>query len=60
MRFQPIQRRIERALFDEQAAARDLLDAQQDAVAVLRAERDRLKDQQIQRSGKEWERGMDS
>ena len=43
---------IERALLDEQRIAGDLPDAQKDAVAVQRAERDRPQNQQIERSGK--------
>jgi hypothetical protein len=35
------------------SVARDLLDAQQDAVAMLGAERNRLEDEQIERALKE-------
>jgi len=50
--LEPVQGRIQRPLFDLEVASGDLLDAQQDAVPVLRAERDRLEDQQVERAGK--------
>src|SRR5215212_5250912 len=48
--FEAIQRGIERALLDQQPLARNLLDAQQDAVSVQRPERDRLEDEEVERS----------
>src|SRR4030095_8012308 len=47
--LEAIQRRIERALLDAEALLRDLLDAEQDAVAVERAERNGLEDQHVER-----------
>src|SRR5262249_44720223 len=47
--FEAIERRIERALLDGERVAGDLLDAEQDAVAVQRPERGRLQDEQIER-----------
>jgi hypothetical protein len=44
---------IERALFDQQRVAGDLSDAQEDAVAVQRAERDGAQDKKIESAGKE-------
>src|SRR5580700_5693396 len=46
--FQPVERGIERALLNLQAVFRNLLDAQQNAVAMQRAERDGLEDQHVQ------------
>jgi hypothetical protein len=44
---------IKGALFNEERAARDLLDAKENAVAVEGAERDGLEDQQVESAGKE-------
>ena len=49
--LEAVQRRIERALLDVQRAAGDLLDAQQHAISMQLAERDRFQDQQIERAG---------
>src|ERR1700733_8744390 len=46
--FQSIERWIQRALLDLQLFARDLLNAQQNPVAVQRAKRDRFEDQHVQ------------
>ena len=46
--------RIECALFNREGSAGDLLDAQQDAVAVQAAERDGLEDQQIESALEEF------
>src|SRR5262245_13056243 len=43
--LEPIQRGVERALLDRQRLVRDLLNAQQHAVAVQLAERNRLEDE---------------
>jgi len=51
--LEPRQRGIERALFDEQGAAGNALDAQQDAVSVLFAERQRFEDEEIEGAGQE-------
>src|SRR5262245_33773946 len=51
--LEPIEGGIERTLLDGERASGDLLDAQQHAVAMLRAERDGLEDQQIERAGQE-------
>jgi hypothetical protein len=48
--LEPVERGIQRALLNLQRVARDLLDAQQDPVAVRRAERDRLEDEQVERT----------
>ena len=48
LRFQAIQRRIEGTLLYQQCSACDLLDTQQDAVAVLWSERNSFQNQQIQ------------
>ena len=46
--LEAIQRGIERALLDLQAVLRDLLDAEQDAVAVQRPQRDGLEDEEVE------------
>ena len=51
--LEPVERGVERALFDEQRALRDLLDAGQHAVAMQRAERHRLEDEDVERARKE-------
>ena len=51
--FEAGQRGIEGALLDDERSAGDLLDAQQHAVTVLRPERDRLENQQVERAGQE-------
>ena len=51
--LEPEERRIQRALLDEQRAAGDLLDPQQHGVAVERPERDGLEDEQVQGSGQQ-------
>jgi hypothetical protein len=38
-------------LFDQQRATRDLLDAQQHAISVLRCQRHRFQDQQVEGAG---------
>ena len=48
--LEPVERRIERALRDLQGVAGDLLDAEQDAVAVQRLERHRLENQHVERA----------
>ena len=48
--LEAVQRGIEGSLLDLQLVARDLLDAQQDAVAVLRTERNRFEDEQVERA----------
>src|SRR5204863_4932369 len=48
--LQPVQRRVQGALLDLEVVARDLLDAQQDAVAVLGTERNRFEDEQVERA----------
>src|SRR5262245_40542606 len=45
-----VKRRIERALFDAEDVSRDGADVRGDAVAVLRAETERLQDQKVQRA----------
>jgi hypothetical protein len=42
--FQSIERRIERSLFNRQGAAGDLVNAQQQAITMLWAERNSLQD----------------
>jgi hypothetical protein len=49
--LQPVERRVKRALLDEQRAPRDLLYAQQHAVAVQLAKRNRFEYQDVQRPG---------
>jgi hypothetical protein len=46
--LQAEERGIERALLDGELIAGDLLDAQENAVAVERAERDRLQDEHVE------------
>src|SRR5262249_49550185 len=46
--------RIKRALFDEQGLSRNLLDAQENAVAVKRAERNRFQNEQVECAGKKF------
>ena len=46
--LQPIERRIERALLDDDGAAGDLLEAQQHAISVDLAERNRLQDDDVE------------
>src|SRR5262245_15455633 len=48
--FEAIQRRIERALLDQEALLRDLLDAEQDAIAVQRSQRNGLEDEKVERA----------
>src|SRR4249920_2838863 len=48
--LEAMQRRIERSLLHAQRILRDLLDAIGDGPAVLRLERERLEDQEIERS----------
>jgi hypothetical protein len=48
--LEAIQRGIERALLDQQALLRDLLDAEQDAVAVQRSQRNGLEDEKVERA----------
>jgi hypothetical protein len=50
--YQAIQGGIERALFDKQGAARNLLDAQKNTIAMERAERDGLQNEEIESAGK--------
>src|SRR5258708_166616 len=47
--FQSLQRRVQRAVFDEQFLLRRSLDGQRDALSVLRSEDQGAKDQQVQR-----------
>jgi hypothetical protein len=42
------ERRIKRALLDGELAARDLLDTEENAVAMERAEGDRLQDEHVE------------
>ena len=51
--FEPVQRRIQRALLDLQHVARRLLDELRDRVAVHRAAADRLQDQHVERARQE-------
>jgi hypothetical protein len=50
--FQAIQGRIKRPLFDLEHLSGDLLDTQEDAIAMQRAQGRSFQNQQIQRSGK--------
>ena len=47
------ERRVERALLDEQGAARHLLNAEQHAVPVQRPQRGGLQDEDVERSGQQ-------
>jgi hypothetical protein len=51
--LQAEERRVEGALFNQQRPVRDLLDPQEHAVPVERAERHRLENQEVQRSRKQ-------
>jgi hypothetical protein len=55
--LEAVERGVERALLDQQRAARDLLDAQQHAVAVQGAERDGLEDEHVERAGQQVSAG---
>src|SRR5262245_30502256 len=48
--LEPVQRREERAGFDDERLPADLLDAIRDADAVLRLERQRLEDEKVERA----------
>ena len=48
--FEAEERGVERALLDGELVAGDLLDAEQDAIAVERAERDCLEDEHVEGS----------
>jgi hypothetical protein len=50
--YQAIQGGIERALFDKQSAARNLLDAQKNTIAMERAEGDSFQNEEIESAGK--------
>src|SRR5205807_6650181 len=45
------QRRVERALFDQQRSVGNLFDAQQNTVAIERAQRDGFQNEQIESAG---------
>jgi hypothetical protein len=51
--LEAIERRVEGALLDLQGAARELLDTEQDAVAMHVAERYGLHDEQVEGAGEE-------
>ena len=51
--LEAIERRVERALRHAQRFARNLLDAQQHAVAVERLQRHRFQNQHVERSGQQ-------
>jgi len=46
--FEPVEGGIERALLDDELLARDLLNAEEDAVAVELAERDGFEDEKVE------------
>jgi hypothetical protein len=54
--LEPIQGGVERALVDLQPVSGDLLDAQQNAVAVKRAQRDGFEDEEIERPLQQFRR----
>lgn len=51
--FEPVKRRIERTLLNFQKISGDLLDAQQNAIAVQRAQRNGFEDQHFQRAAQQ-------
>jgi hypothetical protein len=51
--LESVEGRIERALLDGQRAPGDLLDAEEHSVAMELPERDRLEDEEVERSGEE-------
>jgi len=51
--LEAVERRIQRALLDQQRPLRHLLDALEHGVAVQRTERDGLQDEEIERSGQQ-------
>src|SRR5262249_27527295 len=55
--LQTVQRRVERALLHGKMPVRDLADAQENSVAVLRAERDGFENQEVEGAGEEFDRG---
>jgi hypothetical protein len=58
--FQPVERRIKGALLDLQRAPGKLLDAEENAVAVERAEGDSFKDEEIETAGKKFSLAHDA
>ena len=56
MRFEAVDCSVEGALQDFEALAGDLLDAQQNAVAMQRTERDCLEDEHLERALREFDR----
>jgi hypothetical protein len=58
--FQPVERRIKGALLDLQRAPGELLDAEENAVAVERAEGDSFKDEEIETAGKKFSLAHDA
>jgi protein involved in polysaccharide export with SLBB domain len=53
--LEAVQRRIQRTLLDLQRVAGQLLDTQQDSVAVQRSERDGLQDEEVERALQEFD-----
>ena len=56
---QPVEGRVEGALLDGEGAARELLDAQQDPVAVDVAQGDGLEDEEVEGAGEDVGLGFD-
>jgi hypothetical protein len=55
--FEAVEGGVERALLDGEVAPGDLLDTEEDPVAVLGPERDGFEDEQVERAGKQVHRG---
>ena len=54
--LEAIERGVQGSLLNLQCVARDLLDAQEDAVAMLRTQRDGFENQEVQRALQEFGR----